>query len=195
MTLSQREKRALGLWAVGVAAMLTYFFWPSAESASASAPTLNSVPLAERRLARTRELAALVPGKQKLLEQAEADLSVREKGVLQADTAAQAQAQLVQLMRTLAKSENIDVRSTELGQVRALGEAYGEVSISVSFESTVDALLNLLTKITQQHELIASDEIRINSANGKQKTVGVRLTVCGAVPRKLVPEKKGLAVF
>jgi hypothetical protein len=195
MSISAREKRVLVVWVAAVAAILAYRFWPESTPAAAGSQAVSSVPLAERRLTRNRELAGLVPGRQKLLSQAEADLALREKGILQAETAAQAQAQLVQMMKDLAKAEAIEVRNTELGQVRPLGDAYGEIPISLSFESTVDAMLNLLTKMTQQKELIATDEIRIGAANPKQKTVLVRLTVTAVVARKLVPEKKALGVF
>jgi hypothetical protein len=42
---------------------------------------------------------------------------------------------------------------------------------------------------------VATNELSINAANAKQKTVSVRMTVSGLVPRRLVPVKKGLAAF
>ncbi|MCC7496229.1 MAG: hypothetical protein IT160_01550 [Bryobacterales bacterium] len=195
MSISGRDRKLLGLWAVVMIAGGIYYFSGSGDSTPGVAASVDSIPLAERRVARMRQLASMVPGKKHLVEQARADLASREKGMLAADTAPQAQAMLLQLMQKLAKAENIELKTKELGQARPLGDAYGVVTVSIGFESTIDATLNLLARITQQPELIATDQVRISAANAKQKTVQVRLTVSAAVPRKLVPEKKGLAAF
>jgi hypothetical protein len=42
---------------------------------------------------------------------------------------------------------------------------------------------------------VATSDIRVNSANLKDKSVAVRLALSGVVPRKLVPEKKGVESF
>lgn len=195
MTLSPRDRKLLGLWAVVMLAGGIYYFSSSGDATPGVAATVNSIPLAERRLARMRQLASLAPGRARLLEQAQAELASREKAILQADTAAQAQAMLLERMQKLARTEKIDLRTKELGQTRPLEDAYGVVTVSVGFESTIDATLNLLTQITRQPELISTEQLRINAANAKQKTVQVRLTVSAVVPRRLVPEKKGLATF
>jgi hypothetical protein len=49
----------------------------------------------------------------------------------------------------------------------------------------------MLVGLAARPELIASNELRVTSANPKNKTIGVHLTVSGVVPRKLVPGKKG----
>jgi hypothetical protein len=195
MNLSDRDRKLLGIWAVLLVAGGVYYFSGN-EPAEAKLPsTSDTVPAAERRLARTRQLASMVPGRTALNNRARQELATREKGMLQADTAPQAQAQLFDLLQKLTRSENVELRSKELGQVRQFGDSYGEVTASISFETTIDATLNLLTKLTQQPELLATEELRITAGNAKQKTVQVRLTVAAIVPRKLVPEKKGLAAF
>ena len=42
---------------------------------------------------------------------------------------------------------------------------------------------------------LATSEMRISSAKPKEKTLNVRLTLSGVVPRKLVPEQKGVSLF
>jgi hypothetical protein len=42
---------------------------------------------------------------------------------------------------------------------------------------------------------VVPSEERITSGNPKEKTMGVRMVLAGVVARKLVPDKKGLAVF
>src|SRR5262249_38176088 len=115
-----------------------------------------------------------------------------ERRVLQADTAAQAQAQLLQIVRRVAQSQNpvVEVRGSEFGAVKALGD-YGEAPVSINVECGIEQLLNILSELTAQQELIAVNELRIYSANAKQKTNNVRLMVTAVVPKRLVPEKKG----
>ena len=43
--------------------------------------------------------------------------------------------------------------------------------------------------------LCGTSDIRVNSGNPKDKRVNVRLTVSGVVPKKLIPEKKGVTTF
>ena len=129
------------------------------------------------------------------LKQALAQLAVKEEGVIQAETAQQAQAQLLQTIRTLGKGENIDARGGEFGPVKPLGDDYGEVSVAVSFECGIDHFVNFLAALTSEKALLASNEMRITLANPKEKTVNVRLTLSGVVPRKLVPEQKGSSLF
>jgi hypothetical protein len=151
----------------------------------------DPVALAEARLGRLREIAATVPAKEEILKRVSADLTLREKGMLNADTAAQAQAQLLQLIRRLAAGEAppVDIRATELNAIHALGDSYGEASVSVQIDCRIDQLVNLLAELQAQPELVATREMRVLSSNAKEKTVSVRLTISGVVPRRLVPEK------
>jgi len=65
----------------------------------------------------------------------------------------------------------------------------------VNFDCRIEQLVNFLASLTKESELLATNEIRIALANPKTKTVGVRLTLAGVVPRNLVPVKKGFAAF
>src|SRR5205823_14898395 len=157
--------------------------------------SVDSIEMAEKKLTKLRQLAATVPGKETLLKEANAQLAAKEAGVIQAETAQQAQAQLLQVIRALGKTENIDARGGEFGPVRPLGDDYGEVSVAVSFECGIDHFVNMLAALTSQKELLATSEMRISAANPKDKTVTVRLTLSGVIPRKLVPEQKGASLF
>ncbi len=112
------------------------------------------------------------------------------------DTADQAQAQLLQIIRRVARTQDpaLDIRQSELGQPRPYGDAYGEVTVSVTIEARIDELVNLLAALSSQPEIIATGEVRCGAANPKTKAMSVRLTVSGLVPRRLVPDKKGLSV-
>ena len=196
MTLQDRDKRAL--IALGVAMVLALIFGLATSSSSSSstkvvAPVEN-IGHDEKRIATLRAAIATVAGKEIVLKQAAGELAEREKGLIPGDTAEQAQAQLLQIMRRVVRSQTppLDIRQTDLGQPRAYGDAYARVTVSVSLECRIDELVNLLAALSAQPEAISTDEIRCGAANPKSKVMPVRLTVSGLVPRKLMPEKKGL---
>ncbi len=191
MTLTSRDKRALVLAPVGLVILGVSYYMTSDSTPTVVAPTVSTVDAAQKRLVHMKEVAATVPAKQDILKKASAELADREKGLIQADTAAQAQAQMVQILRRLAGGEGIEFRATELGGITALGDAYGAANVSVQMDCRVDQLVNFLADIAAQKELLSTSELRVNSSSPKEKTVGVRLTVTGVVPKKLVPEKKG----
>ena len=192
MSLSTRDQRALLLLgaAVIVAGLVYRFGLPNA-APTVVAPTGDPVSLAEKRLARLREVAATVQAKEQIFKQVSADLATREKGILNAETAAQAQAQLLQLVRRLGAAEAppVDIRGTELNAIRPLGDAYGEASVTVQIDCRIDQLVNLLAALQAQPEFVATREMRVLSSNAKDKTVNTRLTISGVVPRRLVPQK------
>jgi hypothetical protein len=59
----------------------------------------------------------------------------------------------------------------------------------VQIDCRIDQLVNILAALGSQPELVSTSDLRVASSNAKEKTVGVRLTVSGVVPRRLVPEK------
>ena len=194
MKLEKRDQRALLLLAAAAVVMLLLKLSTRSGPEVAEAAT-DSVEMAEKKLARLRQLAATVPGKEGLLKQANEQLAAREAGVIQAQTAQQAQAQLLQVIRELGKKEGFDARGGEFGPVSPLGADYGEVSVAVAFECGIDHFVNFLAALTSEKALLASSEMRISAANPKEKTVTVRLTLSGVIPRHLVPEKKGPSLF
>ena len=194
MKLEKRDQRALLLLAAAAVVMLLLKLSTRSGPEVAEAAT-DSVEMAEKKLARLRQLAATVPGKEALLKQANEQLAAREAGIIQAQTAQQAQAQLLQVIRELGKKEGFDARGGEFGPVSPLGADYGEVSVAVAFECGIDHFVNFLAALTSEKALLASSEMRISAANPKEKTVTVRLTLSGVIPRHLVPEKKGPSLF
>jgi hypothetical protein len=197
MTLTTRDQRALVALGVVAAALGIYVFSSAGTGAPEVVSGSDNIPTAERRLAQARHLAASVPGKRVLLKQAAGELAAREKGILQAQTAPQAQARLLDVVRRVGKAQRppIEFGSVELSQeIKPLGD-YGEVEISVPFTCRMEDVVNFLADLTSQPEAVATSELRIASQNVKQKTVSARVTVVGVVPQRLVPPKKGLAAF
>lgn len=193
MNLSQRDRRALMILAAAVVLGLIYFFWPDSAATPVAVSAGESVAQSEQRLARMRELAATVPAKEGVLKQVQAELAQREQGVIQADTAQQAQAQMIQLVRRLASAEMppVEIRSTEIGPVLPMGDSYGAANVSFQFECGIEQLVNLLSGLGSQRELVAPSDLRVTSSSPKDKMVGVRLTITGVVPGKLLPVRPG----
>jgi hypothetical protein len=196
--LSERDRRALVVLAVGlvVSAVLYYGFPNNSATASVASPSVNqdNPAMAQQRLTRLRQIAAAAPAREAVLKQITSDLADRERGVIQADTAPQAQAALLEIARRLGKDEQIDLRGGDFGAPKAFGD-YGLVYATVTFECHVEQLVNFLADLSREPELVTPSEERITSGNAKDKTMGVRMVLAGVVAKKLVPEKKGLAGF
>jgi len=198
VTITDRDKRALRILAAAL--VVGFIFWIATRSPSTSATVaaaIDSPERSEKRLTTLRTALATVDGKEAVLKQAAAELADREKGLIPGDTANQAQAQLLQIINRVAKEQTppIEIRQAEFAQPRAYGEAYGLVSVSVTMECRTDELVNLVAGLSQQPELVSTEDFRAGGANVKTKNMLVRMTISGIVPRRLVPEKKGLASF
>ncbi len=148
MNMSERDQKALKYLGGALLLAGVIYFWP-AGAAVETAAAANATEVLEKRLGNSRALLLQVPDKQAVLKQAQTDLAMREKGLLVADTAAQAQAQLFQILRRVGRAQGppIEVRATEIGQARMFGEDYGEVSVAVSFECGIEELVNLLAEL------------------------------------------------
>lgn len=195
MTTGKLDRRTAVLLAAGVSAILLLRFVVFADRQPDVVMTRDSVPMAEKRLARLRQLAASVPGKEQVLKQASADLATREKGILAAETVAQAQAQLLETARRVGKSSGIDLRGSEDMRVLPMANDYAEVSVTMSFNCTIEQLVNFLAGLDSEPALVATNEFQVTSNSAKEKIIAVRLRLSGIVPRKLMPEKKGISSF
>jgi hypothetical protein len=192
VNLSERDRRALMVLGAGVALLLIYWLASGPSGSVKVVQPVESADRAEKRLAILRRTAATVPGKEEIFKQVSVELSQREKGLIQADTAAQAQARLVEIIKEVAKNQQppLEVGAVELGQARPFGVAYGEVAVSITVQCRTDQLVNFVAFLSAQPELISTEEIRLGLANEKLKSMPARLTISAMVPRRLVPDKK-----
>jgi hypothetical protein len=184
--------RKIGIrFAVGLAAVA--ILWLATRDRSASAVAVgvtDSVPMAEKRLERLRQIAATVPGKEVVTQKAVGELIVREKGILKAETSSLAQAQLQELLHKVGAANGIDIRGVEEMRIKPFGNDYGEASVTVRFTCLIEQLVNLLAALATQPELVSTSQIQISGGPDKNKTIQVRLTLSGVVPKKLALEKK-----
>ena len=197
MNISERDRCALVGLGIAAVVGLVVQFWPSGADPKTPGAVISTFApgMLEPRLLKLRSLAAEQPGRSKILDQVKNELKTREKGILQADTAAQAQAQLVQIVRTIGRSvvPPVEARQADIGRVSAFGTDYGEVTVAVQFEAGITQIVSVLGAIGSQPELIATTELRILEATAKDKLMQVRLVVSGIVPKRLVPEKKNVS--
>jgi len=191
LAISERDRRALILLGVALVVFAVVYFWP--EPKAEGPRTSFSAPQAEKRLTRMSLQAAALPAREEMLKKAQDELSRREKGILVADTPAQAQAKLLETIRRVARAQQPPVllRGGEFREIKPLGTAYGEVAVTVQVDAGIEQVLNLLADIGNQPELIALSDASFSQVSGKQKLVPVRMTVSGIVPRSLVPRKEG----
>ena len=198
MTTGSFDRRLIYLLAGSVALMLVirFTFLSDSSSAPVVAAAAESIPQAEQRLDQLRRISATVEGKEALKKQADAELAAREKGLIQADTEAQARAQLLELTTNIARSNGIETRGMDEYHDRVLTPDYAEISITVSFTCAIENLVNFMAALANQPQILATNEIRVAGGNDKKKNIQVRLSVSGLASRKLLPaDKKGLASF
>jgi hypothetical protein len=194
LTLSPRIRRFAAWSLASLVVTAIYYYWTPATPAVVAPVVADSVASAQKTLDRLRVTASTVPQREEILKNLQGELSKREAGFITGDTAAQAQAQLLQNLRKLCASASppIEIRNVELGQVVSLGDAYGAANVAIQIDCPIEQLVNLLTTIADQPELIYTNELRLTSQNNpKEKLVSVRIGVIGVVPRALVPGKAG----
>jgi Tfp pilus assembly protein PilO len=189
----RRRTLLVALAVLLAAVILKYFVLGGREAQVVGAQ--ESIPMAEKRLDNMRKVAATVPGKEEIYKKAAAELAGREQGLIKADTVQQAQAALGELVQTIARSNGVDARGIQEFRDKVLNNDYGEVTVAVQFTCGIEQLVNLLTAIGNQPQILATNEIHVIGGSDKQKRVQVRLSVSAAAPRKLLPEKKGAPAF
>jgi hypothetical protein len=190
VTLTSRDRRAVAIAGACAAVFLAIRLWP--ESEAAAPMTAATIPQAEQRLQRLRQRAAAVPARKETLERVRLELARREKGLIPAETAALAQAQLLQITRRLLKNQDppMEIRNVDLVPPQPFSDHYGQVGVTMSVEGNIEQLVNLLADLENQPELVAADDLQLGQANEKSKRIQMRLTITGLVSRKLVPDKK-----
>jgi len=178
-----------------VIALVVYLTLPEVGVIPARTARIASVEIAQQRAARVRQLAALAPAREATMRQVTSDLADRERGMVPGDTAAEAQASVLEVARRVGKGNEIDVRSGDFPAAKLFGD-YGLVYATVTFECHIEQLVNFLSDLAKQNELVVPTEQRINAgAQPKQKLVNVRMILAGVVAKKLIPEKKGLGAL
>jgi len=194
MTIGNLDRRSRAMLLLSAALLVPAAAWRFGlfgGSDTGSVPAAEAIPVAEKRLESLRVKAASLAEKEARLRQAQAELATREKGILKADTKAQAQAQLIELLQSIAKANGIEVRGVERMSESVVSGDYGEVSVDVAFVCGIDQLVNLMAALADQPQILSTNELRVKGGSDKKKNIQVHLAVGALVARKLLPEKKG----
>lgn len=197
--LTERDRRALK--ALGVAAGIfavvfsIVWFWPA--DAPGGAVVAATVPQAEKRLTSLRRLAGAVPAREEIDRRFSAALATREKGLINAETPAQAQAQLLQIIRRVAQLQSppMPIGNSDFSPVHAFPGGYGEMAVNLSLDCGIEQLLNFLADLSNQKELLAVTSLQLGAAHPKKKTMAVRIVISGITPKRLAPERKREVAF
>jgi Tfp pilus assembly protein PilO len=193
MRLQDRDRRALALLAGALLVCALVYFWPQEMPETVGASV--SPDQARMRLEQLRAEGSGLAQRLDRLKAARAELSEREKGLIQAPSIAQAQAQLIQIVRRVARSQNppLEPRILDQGRLRPFGEAYSQIELSLGMECQIDQLVNFLADLAAQPELLALEDLHINAQpNSKQKAINVRLNVTGLAPGALAGKRDRL---
>jgi hypothetical protein len=197
--LSERDRRALKALGVALGIFAAVFsivwFWPA--SSAGGAVVATTVPQAEKRLKSLRRLAGAVPAREEIDRRFSAELAKREKGLINAETPAQAQAQLLQIIRRVAQLQSppMPIGTSDFSPVRAFPGGYGEVSVNLSSDCGIEQLVNFLADLSSQKELLAVTSLQLGAAHPKKKTMAVRIAISGITPKRLAPERKQEVAF
>jgi Tfp pilus assembly protein PilO len=188
------NRKLLVVFVVSVAAILWVRFSVLSDHPTSTVVVSETIPQAEQRLQKLRQVNATIPGKEESLKKAMAELAEREKGILQAPTEAQAQALLLETLNNLARGNGISTQGGDFHD-KPLSRDYGEVSVTVRFNCDIVQLINLMAALADQSQILATDDMRVTGGSDKKKSVQVMMTVSCVVARKLLPEKKGGTLF
>ena len=195
MNVGTLDRKSLFLLLGGLAGIAILRFGVYGDHQAPLVAPVDSIPMGEKRLQRLRELAATVGAREAVLKQATAELESREKGMLKADTVPQAQALLQEVIRSVGAANGIDARGMEDWRFKPMANDYGEVSVTVGFACGIEQLVNFLTALANEPELLATNSIQVTGGADKGKKIQVRLSLSGVVPRKLIPERRGASAF
>ncbi len=192
--LSERERKLVLALVPTLLICGVVYFWtePTETGVAPVADTAAAIEIARVRLDKLRGIAAQQPA----LEQARKSLATNiagwEKRLIFADTPAQAQAQLNQIFRRVARLQgpSVEIRNVDMGAVLPAPH-YAEVRLAVVFDCQVEGLVNLLTELSSQPEFLSWRDLRVVSNDSKQKRINVSFTLVGLAPLKLVPKQSG----
>ena len=190
MNVGSFDRKIAIRFGAGLAVVLLLKFVVFADRTPAVVGAVENVPAAEARLKRVREIAATVSVREAFAKQALGELESREKGILKADTAAQAQALIQDRLHRVGQANGIDIRGLEDQRIKPLGSDYGQASVAVRFTCNIEQLVNFLAALANEPELFSTEEINVTGSTDKNKPIQVRLTLAGVVTKKIAQKKK-----
>lgn len=188
-SLSQRDRRALLLLGAAVAVFLVLQFGVLPRTAGGVVSS-TPVDVLERRLLRLQQVAQQKPRAAAEAQTAARELAAIEQGLLKAATPALASAQMQQILKDLLTSQGINLQASEFGMVKAVGEDYAQVPLTVIFICSIDQWINWMAAVRNAPQLLSTVEMRLLPKEPAKKTVEVRMVVAGYIPASLLGTAK-----
>jgi len=190
-----RKIMLFGSLAVMIAAVLVRYGVLGGDQGGVVA-SQDTIPVAKQRLEILRRKAATVPAKEAILKQVTAELQAREAGIVKAPTSEQARAHLMDELHKTAGANGFDSQGAlQLPEPKPLGQDYGQVAVGQNFTCGIDQLVNFLSAIANEPEILSTDSIIVTPVRNKNKDITVRLIFSGVIPKSLIPEKKKGVTF
>ena len=187
--MNERDKRALGLLALALAAFALLqldIFQPSAGGgATAGAAEIEAL---EQRLAVAQLEARQRPLHDADLTAALTELERLEAGLLQSGDSALAQAEMRTLVGDLLTAEGVAMQGSRFGTVELEEMDYALVPLVVDFTCGVDQLVNLTAAIANAPQLLTTRDMTVRPGNADVKSLRVQLTVAGYLPAERTPD-------
>ncbi len=189
--LSERDKKALVMLGIAMAAVAVLQFGFPASQGSGEAAATASIPASERRLQRLQEIARQRPRAAAEAQAAARALAETERGLLKAATPALASAEMQQIMQELLRAQGVSMQSSEFGAAKPAGEHYAQVPLTVGFTCGIDQWINLMSAIRNAPQVLSTLDLRIVPGDPKNKLIQVRMVVAGYIPAALLSKAKG----
>lgn len=161
--LSERDRRALMLLvpAVGLI-LLIRFLLPLWDNVSDSS---GQIAVLEKTLMKYRRASESVPKHETSAASLAAALADSEKGLLPGATPSLQSAELQQLVRDIATSAGITLRSVDFAQPKNLSEDYVVHGVNTQFVAGIDQVVALLNALQSAPRILAVDQIRLTAVN------------------------------
>ena len=188
MRISHKDKIALTAAGIAVAAFAIFklAFFPVWDSLQESRSTLS---IQEERLEKYREVARTAGLRTAEVSSEQVKLRQAESGLLTSNTAALASGELEGLVKQLASTEAIDIRSNEFLPLKKLSSDYMEVPLGLQFQCRLEQLVNLLKDIAGSPQYLAVPKLLIQPGSSKEKLISVNMQIAGVM--RAEPPKKG----
>jgi hypothetical protein len=78
------------------------------------------------------------------------------------------------------------MQASEFGAVKAVGEDYAQVPLTVVFTCGIEQWINWMAAVRNAPHILSTQEIRLTQKDTRNKTVEARMVVAGYIPASAV---------
>ncbi len=187
LEIQSRDRRALAILTAAAALFVVMqldFFFPSTGSPFVG----GSIDDAEERFLDAQVQARRKPLVEAKSQEAARTLAEFESGLLRAESAELAKAEMRQVVGNLLVAEGITMRSSRFGNVELERDHFAQVPLTVDFDCRVEQFVNWMATLSNSERLLTTRQIVLSPANPDTKAVRARVRVSGYLPVSRTPE-------